>query len=115
MHLVDDQDDVPLLPDFFYQALHAAFKLPPELCACNKSRQVKQENLFAAELIGDLPIGNPLSKTFGNRGFTDAGFSDQGLFFWRRFRIWMTRSNSTSLPIIVSSFPSDALAVRSIQ
>ena len=39
----------------------------------------------------------------------------QGLFFWRRFRIWITRSNSWSRPIILSSLPSAALRVREMQ
>ncbi len=39
----------------------------------------------------------------------------QGLFFWRRFRIWMTRSSSWSRPIIRSSLPSAAFRVREMQ
>ena len=36
----------------------------------------------------------------------------QGLFFWRRLRIWMTRSSSSSRPMIWSSLPSRAFCVR---
>ena len=39
----------------------------------------------------------------------------QGLFFCRRFRIWITRSSSVSRPTIRSSFPSRARPVRSWQ
>ena len=36
----------------------------------------------------------------------------QGLFFWRRLRIWMTRSVSSSRPMMRSSLPSRAFCVR---
>ena len=39
----------------------------------------------------------------------------QGLFFWRRLSIWMTRSSSSSRPIMASSLPSRARSVRSMQ
>ena len=38
-----------------------------------------------------------------------------GLFFWRRFKIWITRSVSCSRPMMRSSLPSRALPVRSSQ
>ena len=39
----------------------------------------------------------------------------QGLFFWRRLRIWTTRSNSSLRPIIRSSLPARARSVSEMQ
>ena len=77
MHLVDDQDDVALLADLLDEALHAAFKLAPELGARHESGQVQQIDLLVLQLIGDAAHGDSLGQTLGNGGLANAGLADE--------------------------------------
>ena len=75
--LVDDQDDVAQLADLLDEALHAAFKLAPELGARHQRRQVQQVHLLIPQLEGHVPGGDALGQPLGNGGFAHAGLADE--------------------------------------
>ena len=77
MHLVNDKDNIAQPLDLVDQTLHAAFKLPAELGACDKCRQVKQMDLLIAHFEGDSPFIDAYGQPFGHGGFADARFADQ--------------------------------------
>ena len=77
MYLVNHQDDVAAGLHLGDEALHPALKLAPELGPGHKGGQIQQINLFIHQLIGYIPICNPLRQPLGNGCFTDAGFPDQ--------------------------------------
>lgn len=63
--------------DLIDQILHSALELAAKLCASHQGGQIQQINLFIHQLIGYIPICNPLRQPLGNGCFTDAGFPDQ--------------------------------------
>ena len=77
VHLVDDKDHVAGLADLLDEALHAAFKLAPELGARHQRRQVKEIDLLIPQLEGHLSGGNALGQTLGNGGFAHARLADE--------------------------------------
>ena len=77
MHLVNDQDDVAQLADLLNEALHAAFKLAPELGARHQGGQVQQKDLLILQLIGHVAHGDALGQALGDGGFAHAGLADQ--------------------------------------
>ena len=77
MHLVNHQDDVAQLADLLDQALHAAFKLAPELGARHQGGEVQQEHLLILELIGHVAHGDALGQALGDGGLAHAGLTDQ--------------------------------------
>ena len=77
VHLVDDKDDVAELFDLVDEALHAAFKLAPELRARDERGQVHQIDLLTLQLVGYFLVYDPLRQSLGNRRFADAGLTDQ--------------------------------------
>ena len=77
MHLVNDQDDVAQLADLLNEALHAAFKLAPELGARHQSGKVQQKDLLILQLIGHVAHGDALGQALGDGGLAHAGLADQ--------------------------------------
>ena len=77
MHLVNDQDDVTQLADLFNEALHAAFKLAPELGARHQGGQVQQKDLLILQLIGHAAHGDALGQALGDGSLAHAGLADQ--------------------------------------
>ena len=80
--LVDDKDDIAELFDLLDEALHAAFKLAPELGPGHQGRQVQQEHFLIPEFEGHVPGGNTLGQSFGDGGLANARLADQaGVIF----------------------------------
>ena len=77
MHFVNDQNDVAELLDLLNEALHAAFKLAPELRARDEGREVHEIDLFVLKLIRDVLVGNFLCKALGDGSLTDARLADE--------------------------------------
>ena len=77
MDLVDDKDDIAALTDFLNKALHAAFKLAPELSARHQSGEVQQEYFLIPKLEGHIALGDPLGQALGNGGLAHAGLTDE--------------------------------------
>ena len=75
--LVNNQNNVSALLDLTDQTLHAAFKLASKLGTCYQSSQIQKEDFLITQLVGNIAGCDPLSKTFCNSGFTDAGFTNQ--------------------------------------
>ncbi len=106
VHLVDDKDDVSLAADLFNETLHARLKLAAELRSRDERSEIEQKYLLVAQLGRYVARGDALRETSAIAVLPTPGSPmRQGLFFWRRLRIWMTRSNSSLRPIIRSSLP----------
>ncbi len=82
MDLIDKENDVAVLLHIRQKALHAAFKLAPELGARHQGGEVQQVDLLALELGGNLPVRNPLGDALGDGGFAHARLPDEaGVIF----------------------------------
>ena len=77
VYLVNDQNDIPGLANFFDQTLHAALELAAELGARHQCRQVKEIDLLVPQLEGHLPGGDALGQTLGNGGLAHARLADK--------------------------------------
>ena len=75
--LVDDQDDVAQLLDLLNEALHAAFKLAPELGARHQGGEVQQIDLLVQQLVGYVPLPDLLGQALGDGGLAHAGLADE--------------------------------------
>ncbi len=77
MHLVNKQDNVTLCLHLIDQPFNTAFKLTAELCPRNKSREVKQMNLFFREFGRHIPVRDFQSEPFGNGRLPNARLTDK--------------------------------------
>ena len=77
VHLVNHEDDVAEPFDLVDQALHTAFKLAAELCACNERGQVKQVHFLVAHLERDAPLVDAHRQSLGHGSLADARLADQ--------------------------------------
>lgn len=77
MHLVNDQNNIAEFFDLFNEALHTAFKLPPELRARDEGREVHEIDLFVLELIRNVLVGDLLRKALGDGSLADARLADE--------------------------------------
>ena len=75
--LVNNQNDIAQLFDFFNEALHAALKLAPELGARYQGGEVQQIDLLVRQLVGHVPVGDALGQALGDGGLAYAGFADE--------------------------------------
>ena len=75
--LINDQNDIAAGLDLGDQALHAAFKLAPELGSGNQCREIQQKYLFVPELVGYLSRHDSLGQALGNGGLAHAGLAYQ--------------------------------------
>ena len=75
MHFVNDQNNIAEFFDLFNEALHAAFKLPPELRARDEGREIHEIDLFVLKLIRDVLVGNFLCKALSDGSLTDTWFT----------------------------------------
>ena len=82
MDLIDDQNDIASLFDFFNQTLHTAFKLAAELGSGHQGCQIQQVYLFIPQLKGNIAADNLLCQAFSNGGFANAGLTNEtGVIF----------------------------------
>ena len=77
MHLVNDQNNIAEFFDLFNEALHTAFKLPPELRARDEGREVHEIDLLVLELIRNVLVGDLLRKALGDGSLADARLADE--------------------------------------
>ncbi len=77
MHLINEKNDVAVGLDLVNKIFDSAFKLAAELRSGNKSRKVKQMNLFVCKSRRNLAACNFQRKALCNGGFSDSGFTDE--------------------------------------
>ena len=65
---------------------------PRKLGAGHEAGQIQQEDLLILQTHRDIALGDALRDALGNGRLADAASPmRQGLFFWRRLKIWMVR------------------------
>ena len=75
---VDEEDDFAVgLRHFVDDSFEALFKLAFVLGAGYECAHVEGEDLFGAEILGDVAADDALCETFGDGGFAGAGFADE--------------------------------------
>ena len=78
--------------DLAQQALDPLLELAAELGAGHEAGQIQQEDLLILQAHRDIALGDALRDALGDGRLADAGSPmRQGLFFWRRLKIWMVR------------------------
>ena len=77
MDLINDKNDIAAGLDLANQTLHTALKLTSELGACHKGGQIQQKHFLIAELIGHIPLCDPLGKPLSNGGLTNARLTNK--------------------------------------
>ncbi|MNS52490.1 hypothetical protein D3C72_852070 [compost metagenome] len=78
VHLVDEQDDAAVFGLHLVQhSLQTLFKLTAIFRTGNQRAHIERHQLLVLQAFGHVAIDDAQRKTFGNRRFTDAGFTDQ--------------------------------------
>ncbi len=77
MHFINHQDDVAGRADFIHDLLKALFKLTPILGTGHKQANIEGNNALITQNIGCIALDDALGQTFGDRGFTHTGLTDQ--------------------------------------
>ena len=84
VHLVDEQDDLPLGTTHFVEhAFEPFLEFAAVFSACDQRAHVERHQVAALDAIGHVAIGNPQRQPFRNRGLPDAGFADQHRVIFR--------------------------------
>jgi hypothetical protein len=106
VNLIDENDDFLRLGQFVEDRFHPFLELSAVFGARHHAAHVEGDDPFSDEILGNVPLDDPLGQSLDDGGFPHARFAEQHrLFFLRRERIWLIRSISRSLPMIGSSFP----------
>ena len=78
VQLVDKEQDFALgLLDFLKHGFQPFLEFAAVFCAGDKGAHIKAEDGFILKTFGDVAAYYTLGKTFGNGGFTYAGFADE--------------------------------------
>ncbi len=78
VHLVDEQNNAAIFRLHFVQdRLQALLELAAILRASDQRTHIQRHKLLVFKAFGHIAIDDAQRKTFGNRRFTDAGFTDQ--------------------------------------
>jgi hypothetical protein len=104
----------PRVLDLLEDGLQALLELAAVLRAGDQRAEVERHDPLVLQRLRDVAADDPLGEALDDRGLADAGLADEdGLFFVRRLRTWMTRRISSSRPMTGSSLPARASVVRS--
>src|SRR4029077_10976998 len=77
MELVDEDDGVLALHQFFHDGLEAFFKLAAIFCAGDDEREVQGKDALVGKERRDVPVGDALRKALHDSGLTHARFADE--------------------------------------
>ena len=78
VQLVDKEQDFAFgLFDFLKHGFQPFLEFAAVFCAGNKGAHIKAEDGFVLQPFRDVAAYYTLGKTFGNGGFTYAGFADE--------------------------------------
>ncbi len=78
VELINKEDDPSVRFCYFvYNRFQPFLKLTPEFGTCYESPYVQCKQGFVLKPIGNITLKNALSQAFHNRGFTNAGLSDE--------------------------------------
>ena len=78
MHFVNKQNDFASgILNFLEHRFQAFLKFTAIFRASDQGTHIKRHQLFVLQAFGDVAIHNAQRQTFGNRGLTDTGFTDQ--------------------------------------
>ena len=77
MQLVDKNDRVLALHQFFHDGFEALFKLTAVLGAGDDERKIERKNVLFGEERRNITIGDALRKAFDDGCFANAGLADQ--------------------------------------
>ena len=115
VQLVDEQDHVAGVLDFFQEGLEAFFELAAELRAGDQRAHVERDHARFLRLCGTSPWTMRRARPSAIAVLPTPGSPmSTGLFFVRRERTWITRRISWSRPITGSSLPWRARSTRSM-
>ena len=78
VHFVDEQDDLARRRgDFGQDRFQPFLELTTIFRTGNQRAHIERHQLLVAQGFRHVAIDDPQRQPFGNRGFTDAGFTDQ--------------------------------------
>ena len=78
VQLVDEQDDLAVRRgDFAQHGLEAVLELAAVLAPRHHRAQVERDNPLVLQRFGHVAAGDALGKPLDDRGFADAGFTDE--------------------------------------
>ena len=77
MHLVDEQDDVAVVFDFFDDALQAFLELAAVLGPSDERGDVERHEALVAQDVGYLPVGDELCQPLDDGRLADARLADE--------------------------------------
>ena len=78
MQLIDEQNNLSLaVLHLIEDCFQALLKFAPILCTGNQCAHIQGENGLVLQILGYVAADNPLGKSLGNGGFTNAGLTDQ--------------------------------------
>ncbi len=82
MQLVDKDDGVLALHEFFHDGFEAFFKLTAVLGAGDDEGKIERKNALVGKERRNITIGDALRKAFDNGRFANAGLANQnGIVF----------------------------------
>ena len=77
MNLIDEEDGIVILSQFFDEALETLFKVPSIARAGENSAHVEGIDFHAVEGIGDLALVNAEGQPLGDRSLAYTGVTDE--------------------------------------
>ncbi len=77
MQLINKDDGVLALHQFFHDGLEPFFKLSAVFGSGDDQRKIQRENALVRQERRDVAIGNALRQSFDDCGFANARFSDE--------------------------------------
>ena len=83
MQLVDEKNHGFGATNLIHYRFDPLFELAAVFCARDHQRQIERDDAFVTQQLGDIAARNFLRETFGDRGFSDAGFADQHRIIFR--------------------------------
>jgi hypothetical protein len=77
VELVDKQDDIAGVGDFFDQRLEPFFELAAEFCAGDEGAHVECDDTAILETFGDIALKDAEREAFDDRRFADAWLTNE--------------------------------------
>ena len=77
VELVDEQDHVAGVLDFFQQGFEAFLEFAAELGAGHERAHIERDHAAILEALRHVGLDDAESEPFGDGGFADAGFADE--------------------------------------
>src|SRR6185295_7116677 len=77
VQLIDEDDDIARLYDFFHYHFETFLELAAILGACNEGAEVQRDDPPIEKVVGHLGGHNPLCKAFHDGRLADTGLADE--------------------------------------